>query len=246
MIKDLRVAPLQTQELRSPVRDLGRREVVMIRYCRLCGGMKYLAAAAVIISMACLSCNEDRCSCPDNGDGSPMRGTGDGLISFLALVYEDRDLDHYEEALHDGYTFEFVPEVAESLSLPAEAPWWGKVEDMTSTGNMFEDATVTHIDVDMVRLLPWTACTDEVTGLAGMCTTVEPDIKVMMEEPMAEPVIFWVNYSRLNITIVPDQYYPELWQILRIKEYKKYPGGSTATGLATEQSTWSSIKAYFR
>jgi hypothetical protein len=223
-----------------------KEERMMHRKPWLSTGVKCLIAVAFLVSTGCLSCNDDKCTNPGNGDDIPLRTTPDDLMEFLAWSYEARDLEHYDEALHQSYTFEFVPEVADSLGLPPGEPWWGKTGDVVSTQNMFESSDVMSIQMDLVGVTPWSACTDEATGLAGMCRRVEPDIKVVIDTGWYETLTLWVNNSLLDITVVQDPHESEMWQILRIAEIEKTPTSLASGPLATEPSTWSSVKAWFK
>ena len=160
----------------------------------------------------------------DNGGGTvEYERTRDGILNFFANAYENRDLERYVEALHDEFLFQFTPEVAESIGLPADEPWWGKSEDVGSTGNMFNEQTVTRIKMD----LPdpnWFPCRvirpapPDTIKFEGFCTRVTPDIRVTVEEPGKEELIYVVNRSWLYIAITPDPVYDELWQIIGIEE----------------------------
>ncbi len=163
----------------------------------------------------------------DNGKGTVKYiRTRDGLLNFFANAYENRDLERYSEALHDKFQFQFTPEVAESIGLPADEPWWGKTEDVASTNNMFNEQTVTRIKMDLPdpNWFPCRVIRDPADTLDGFCTRVTPDIRVTIEEPGKEELILLVNKSWLDIAITLDPNDDELWQIIGIEE-SAIPGG---------------------
>ena len=163
-----------------------------------------------------------------NGGGPPAtwdRTNQDNLMNFFAQAYEDKDILDYDDALDVSFLFQFTPEVAESLKLPEDKPWWGKTEDVISTGNMFEEPTVTDIVMDYEYVVDWYTCWDSLTTefgkdtlFSGLCARLKPDIKVTIETPGTEPRILWVNNSWLDVMVVPDRFEDELWTILRIQE----------------------------
>jgi hypothetical protein len=163
----------------------------------------------------------------NGGNGHEVRydrTTPDKLLNFFSQAYEDQDIDKYDESLDLAFHFQFTQEVADSLGLPPDQPWWGKVEDLASTGNMFDNPEVTSIAMDMIRRIPWYACTDSITDLDGLCSVIEPDIKVTVERAgESEPTTYWVNNSRLDVMVIQDRNDSDLWTILRIEEYLKNP-----------------------
>jgi hypothetical protein len=170
-----------------------------------------------------------------NGGGTDIhRGDPDALLNFFAYAYEDQDIDLYEIALDDSFEFEFTEDVADSLGLPEDSPWWGKDEDRQSTLNMFNAPDVKSVEFHLSKVgigTDWEDCyrefikgdPPETTRVRGLCQDYEPDIKVTIEQPGEEPRQLWVNDSYLAITVRPDPKEPELWTILRIVETKQNP-----------------------
>ena len=169
----------------------------------------------------------------DNGGGPPDidRTSPDRLLNYFAYAYENQEIDRYDEAIDDYFEFEFTPDVADTLGLPEETPWWGKVEDRQSTLNMFNAEEVKSVEFHLTETgvnAPWEDCgrwfligdPPESTFIMGLCKEFEPDIKVTIEEAV-EPRILWVNTSLLDIMVRPDPNDPELWTILRIREALK-------------------------
>jgi hypothetical protein len=206
------------------------------------------------IAVLLLSCTDTNCPtvCDECGENGISRPTPDSLLSFLAEAYEGRDIDAYSEALHDYYEFEFTPDIADSLGLPPDRSWWGKEMDVASTGNMFDDVHVNHIEFNLSQFdvrSDWQDCwrefisddPPETTLIQGLCQNFEPDIKVYMEEPGQEERILWVHESILGIMVIPDPSSEGEWVVVRIVETKRDPLTS-----ATEPSTWGGIKGMFK
>ncbi len=165
-----------------------------------------------------------------NGGGSEInRELMDNLVDFLAFAYERREIEKYEEALDDRYLFEFTEDVADSLNLPPDEPWWGKEEDVRSTENMFEDPEVTNIVMDLSNKISEWAPIEEIRPREGggvdtinaFVARFEPLIIVTVEKPGAEPTNWEVRDSWVDIWATPDPNYEGLWTILRIKEIRK-------------------------
>ena len=175
------------------------------------------------------------------------------MMLFIAGTQPFEDLDALVYGrLHDLYLFGFTSDIAETLGLPPEAPWWGKTEDMTSTGNMFSAPNVTSIKVTFNRITDWLQCLEVRPGsppdtLTAACATLEPNIKVTVET-FDEPTCYWVNDSRFDVAVTVDPGETDLWVILRITETKKNPwtGRIQAVRAATETSSFSGIKAMYR
>jgi hypothetical protein len=105
------------------------------------------------LGLLLVSCEEDDCVTGCN-QCSPqkLRTSPDHLLSFLADAYEAEDVDAYGEALSDYFEFEFTPDIADSLGLPQDCPYWGKEEDIASTLKMFDDPDVANVEI---HLAPW-------------------------------------------------------------------------------------------
>jgi hypothetical protein len=158
---------------------------------------------------------------PGNGDVQFDRTTPDNLLNFVSKAYSDKEIDDYDDALHDAFEFEFTPEVASEVGLDPEKPWWGKVEDLISTGNMFSSSSVLGISMEYVKVDDWDICTQTIGGdeYSGLCIRLQPDIKVDVDEG-EEVTQYHVNQSNIDVMVVKDPKYPEqnLWVVMRIKE----------------------------
>ena len=163
----------------------------------------------------------------ENGNGPISRDTPSHLLNWLAVSYQDKDLDAYEEALHDEYLFVFTEDVADSLGLDPEEPWWGKTKDVASTGKMFNASEVTEINMKYISEDPWIPH-EEVrsdTTYSGVFSRVAPDILVTIEKPGEEALRLVVNESWLDVVVVRDPKFPDenLWVFLKIEEIQKHP-----------------------
>jgi hypothetical protein len=162
-----------------------------------------------------------------NGDGPISRDTPDHLLNWLAVAYADKDLEAYDEALHDEFLFVFTKDVADSLGLPEDKPWWGKTKDVTSTENMFNSTEVTRIAMDYVPYGDrWQTCEEwrDTTVYYGTCRRVIPDILVTIDKG-EEPLNLVVQDSYLDVTVVRDPKFPDqvLYVFLKIEETAQNP-----------------------
>jgi hypothetical protein len=180
--------------------------------------------AAWIMVLAGLGCSPT--SDPGGGGPGPIsRDTPDHLLNWLAVSYQEKDIDKYEEALHDAFIFIFTDDIAESLGLPAEKPWWGKTKDVGSTQKMFASTEVTDVNMRYESVGRWVADEEERpdTTYSVVFSRVQPEIKVTIEKPGEEAIVYWVNNSYLDINVVKDPKYPNqnLFVVLSIQEIPK-------------------------
>jgi hypothetical protein len=157
-----------------------------------------------------------------NGDGPISRDTPGHLLNWLAVSYAEKDLESYEEALHDEFLFVFTKEIADSLGLDPEEPWWGKTKDVGSTGKMFGSTEVTRIGMNYVSVDPWVPHEEERSGktYSGVFSRVIPDILVTIDKPGQEPLSLVVLESFLDVVVVRDPKFPDqvLYVFLKIEE----------------------------
>jgi hypothetical protein len=145
----------------------------------------------------------------------------------LAVAYGDKDIEAYEEALHDEFLFVFTEDVADSLNLPPEEPWWGKTQDVAATARMFNASNVTDIAMQYVSEEPWVPHEEQRpdTTYSGVFSRVTPDILVVIEDPGQEALRLVVNESFLDVVVVQDPKFPDRvqWVFLKIEEIEKNP-----------------------
>ena len=173
---------------------------------------------AVLVGLGCSPIAD-----PGGGGPGPIsRDTPDHLLNWLAVSYQEKNGDDYEEALHDQFQFVFTKDVADTLGLPDGEPWWGKTKDVASTKKMFADTKVTDVSMRYESVGHWTAETEvrEDSTYNVVYTRVQPEIKVTIEKPGEEPTVYWVNNSWLDINVIKDPNYPDqnLFVVLSIKE----------------------------
>ena len=194
-----------------------------------------------------LSCSSDKGTEIDDPD-CPHRTTPDNLLKMFANAYMEMDLNDYDEYLDEIFLFGFTADVADSLGLPPEEPWWGKTDDVNSTREMFEDPDVLEIGFAYNYENDWELCqvVRPDSAYSGFCCRIEPLIWVkvsLLSED--DPILYYrVDNSWLDIMVVPDRFTQDLWCILSIDEVKKIrfvPEGMVRS--ATESSTWGGIKS---
>ena len=173
------------------------------------------------IMMICIAGYVAGCSVSSDG-GDPVdpvldRKTPENLIKFFADSYVEKDIDRYDESLHDEFLFTFTTEDAQLIGLPVDEPWWGKTPDVNTARNMFESADVSNIEMDLaVNAGPWP--TED-----GLGYRLEPTIKVSVEDgPAEDPItVYFVFSSWFLVEIVEDPYDETLWVFTGIQESLK-------------------------
>jgi len=184
-----------------------------------------------------MSCGSD--SPTGTGGEKYSRETPEEALLALAFAMANKDIDVYDECLSDDFMFGFVPHDCEDAGVPEADPWWGRADDMASTDSMFSHPMVTKIEADF----PVNSSSSSGNERAFRC---EPSIKVTVEpDGGGEPTVYFVWSSWLHVKLVKDEADTNLWQISEMREELKEThimGGV----LATEPSTFGSIKAMFR
>jgi len=156
------------------------------------------------------------------------RRSPDHLLEFFATAYEDKSIERYEESLDLSYTFTFMEADWGRAEVPPDRPYWGLTEDLPRTTAMFIDEKTGAISFDFrPAVADWFACTEIVwTGsdwdtLDAVCCSHDPVIDVTVNYSGEEPTTYQVRSSRVEITAIEDRFNPELWTILKIKEFPK-------------------------
>ena len=182
------------------------------------------------------------------------RGSPDALIDYVEHAYGSEYARLYGDALHSLFLFGFTADVADSMGLPPDEPWWGKTNEVASATNMFSSPEVTRVKFVLARMGAWVPCMDIRGGsppdtLYGLFARFAPDIMVTIEWPGEEPITLMVYNSYLDITVAPDPRSRGLWAVTKIEEVYKTPAASPlagSRGVMTESTTWGEIKALFR
>ena len=138
----------------------------------------WVLLAAATVSTAIVGCS------PSSDVGPPpveeyKRDTPDNLMLFFAQAYKEKDLDDYDLALDEDFLFQFTPDIADSLGLPADKPWWGKTEELSSTQQMFENPSVTDITFIYETVGEWIPHTEvrDDTTFSGLFRRFDPTIE---------------------------------------------------------------------
>jgi hypothetical protein len=182
------------------------------------------------------------------------RGTPDALIEYVEHAHRSGYAPLYRDALHTSFLFRFTPDVAESLGLPGDEPWWGKIDELASATNMFDSPEVTDIRFSLTRTHGWIPCVDIRGGsppdtLYGLLARFVPDIRVTIETPGEEPITLLVDNTFIDVEVVPDPEFRGLWTVARMEEIYKTPAAlpiSDLRGTMVASCTWGYIKALFR
>lgn len=210
------------------------------------GGRMCLAALMIAMPIV-LSCSDP--------ESPPIieeidRSDPDNLLLAFAKSYREKDLEAYSECLCGDFRFHFTEDIADSLRLPPEEPWWGKTEDLSSTGTMFESPNVTDIRFTLEYVGEWIPCADvrADSTYEGLCRRIDPLIEVANVVDSEDPILkIRVDGSWLDVMVMPDPDEAGQWCILSIKEVKKHMlhDPVVAGGASTEPASWGAIKARF-
>ncbi len=208
--------------------------------------------AAFILILICtagilLTCSDDKTTNSADDGTCPDPASREDLLQCLCCAYGARDSEKYSSLLHESFRFSFVPDIAESLGLPAAEPWWGRASEVLAASNMFADSAVTRVVMDIMDPA-WFAWEDTLTGLQGYRTRVTPDIRITLEESRSEETILLVNCAWLDIFAVSDASKPGQWLIVSIEETGIPSLGFEAgpLGMAVWETTWSRVRYRFR
>jgi hypothetical protein len=209
------------------------------------------AAAILLLVMTLLlvgSCGDDRCGLSGVGREDP-RSTPGRVVKALTECHEERDLEVYSELLDEDYIFSFTPEVAESVGLPADEPWWFREDELAATGNMFDCQTVTSIKFGCWIRDRDTTGTGDSTAIA---LKLDFDFRLTIEEPGREDLLLRAGtQTRLDLIVVPDPDDPGLWVIEKIGETSRVGGREPLlppadVAVSQESCTLGNIKSMFR
>ena len=200
------------------------------------------ATALALAGLALLSCSDDGCS-PKADE--PPRDTPANLLQSFSDALEEQQIDAYAACLDEAYRFEFMPDDWDSAGVTPDTPYWGKAQDVASTANMFESVRVTSVSFDLGVPLTQMVCSDT------LCLVLYyPDIQVV-ETYQHGTITYWVNNSRLYVTLARDPQEPDLWVIRNLQEE---PGHLSAgrrdprglAGATVESTTFGEVKAMFK
>ncbi len=213
-----------------------RVPTLRLRHHLVCICMALLAAVALA------SCGKGGTTGPKEDDGCCSPDTPDNLMKALACAYQTEDMDAYGTLLHDDYLFGFVIDVADSLGLPPDHPWWGKTNDVSSTANLFADD-----DADFsIEFIPveegWTPGEISRGGavIAGLFRRYVPNFTLAIEKA-GEPITMVGGGTYLDVVVVPHPLYAGYFAVLEMEEVLRNP----ATAPLHVPVTLSQVKALY-
>lgn len=177
----------------------------------------------------------------------PMRNTPANLVErWLQAAFESQDSLMYEEALHDDFIFEFLPQDADTLrDILGPDDFWGKTLDLQSAGELFGAADIAEISFDLVMdqntLFVDSAC----VGCRLLETTVS--INVTFDEPVGDPLVLTID-SPQTFVVARDPDDTMLWVLWRQTDVA--PAGRTIgwtrANAADEAVSWGRLKGWFK
>lgn len=199
--------------------------------------------AALIAAMcvaAFLSCGEDSVT---NADPKYSRSTPEDLVDALACSIKHRDIDVYDECLHDEYLFIFESFAAEFLELPEDEPWWAKPDDVSAISDVFNNPAVIGIECAIeVDTGPWP--TDEGLGYRLIPDMVFTATRYGDWEGQTLPI----QDSWFLVEIVVDPYADDKWVFKAIEEVYRdlwLAGSDPGREVMTYSTTFGLIKAIY-
>jgi hypothetical protein len=175
--------------------------------------------------------------------------TADQALEDYAAGIEARDILTYGDCLDYDHTFIFTDDVADSLRLPPDAPWWDKAQDLEAMAAMFSHPYVSNISFDYI------VADRETTGLSGVRKIkirIIPDARLTFEAPGEEPTTYWAAQEYMDFVFMARGFCSDRWTVASIEEVpllgksdqaREAPVLSTAT---SSPSTWGMVKAMFR
>lgn len=201
------------------------------------------ACILLLCAMGLLSCASEEAAGPVDDTPRFSREAPEDLIKLLAHTMEERDSEAYSECLGDDYLFEFTPEDADLIGLPADQPWWGKTQDVATMDNMFGHTSVISVECSLpINAGPWQDG-DEIGY------RLEPSIKVAVGGAHGSGLVFyWVFSSWFDVKIAADPYDDGKWVFTHIQENLKdtHTRAVPLSPAATEACTFGGIKSMFK
>lgn len=149
------------------------------------------------------------------------RTTPDNLLHFYETAHETKNLDMYEEALHESFRLYMDSVNAKREGVRPEDAWIGKRQAVQATDRMFAD--VSSIELDVIPLTEWRPYVEvEITPsgdldtLSGMQILLDPVIRIQARDKTGEVREYAVGESWFHVVVLPDPETPGSWVIFRI------------------------------
>ncbi len=141
--------------------------------------------------------------CGDDGQGStgpqaediPDRQTLDNLLDFYVYAHEHKDIEMYSEYLHDMFLFVGMAPLPDVPGLPSGDCTFGKTRATEMTDSLFNDPTLTDIEMELAKEVPWVVCEEprEDTTFVGRCCRLRPLITVTFDVPGGDPDVYVID-----------------------------------------------------
>jgi hypothetical protein len=151
----------------------------------------------------------------------PDRTTPDNLLGFYEAAHETKNLEMYEEALHESFRLYMDSVNAKREGVRPEDAWIGKRQAVQATDMMFAD--VSSIGLDLIPLTEWRPYVEvEITPsgdldtLSGMQILLDPVIRIHARDMTGEVRERDVSKSWFHVVVLPDPETPGSWVIFRI------------------------------
>jgi hypothetical protein len=202
---------------------------------------------AVLMGIALTSCGKDSTTGPKDDDGCCAPDTPDNLMAALACAYGSKDFEAYGDLLHDEYRFNFMADIADSLGLPPDDPWWGKTKDLQSTANLFADGNAGFLIVFNEVAEGWTPHELDRgdTVFTGLFRRYNPGLVLHLEKPGTEPITCIGDATCIDVVVVPHPYIEGHFAVLEIEETLT-PMGRTSRACMEQALSWSEVKAMYK
>lgn len=167
------------------------------------------------------------------------------VLTNLKLAYESRDAEMYALLFAPDFVFQFSPDDVTQGNTPAQ---WLLPDELQSSENMFADPTVDRVELTSFLIPAPRAATktDNLpTALGIQVITIDAvRMSVFTRNSQGEVLELLVPGEQAVFFFRQDTVDGELrWRLVRWRD--KPFGGLIATGPATEESTWGSIKAHY-
>jgi len=120
----------------------------------------FLIAAALLCCFLFVSCKDDPTipKVPPKETGFPDLTQKDNVFTYLEMVYENMDIDHYPNLLDDNFVFVFSTADYDKGITPQQ---WGRTAELSSARNMFTSyahekyGSITSIDLALTPEGSW-------------------------------------------------------------------------------------------
>jgi hypothetical protein len=198
----------------------------------------FLRVLVPVVALMLGGCGGDSTK-PSGETSSPYmeRVSPENVLANLAASYRHRQIDRYDEQIHENFIFIPTPEDV------IDFDQLNRTEDHGSTQRMFEAATLIEIAISAGEAVPSTR-EEEYPPEQGymMIDVTEVDITVRTTSASGEPIIYRVEDDRALFIFHPDSTDDQAtWKII-CQEDRPSTSRSAA---APEALFWSDLKQLF-